>query len=123
MKTKKIMTLILEDGEPKISEIKNSLKTFQDLVGGRIDIATRKVIDKYFDFILNDEGAVNGMKPTLLFTKDDKVVEVFFGNLILCKANSEGETIGLTKEEVSYLICNIGVAQTMDGENIFRIKI
>jgi hypothetical protein len=82
-------------------EIDNDLKTFQTYVCGNIEIATRKIGDREFDFILNDEGRIFGLQPSVMF---EKTFEDICGNVIITNFDEEtGEQASLTSDDIEYI--------------------
>lgn len=97
--------------EINVIEIENDLNVFQNFVKGYIDyfqIAYNQTTGRSLDFICNDEGLLDGMKPTIYYTfkkgiyivpEDD--TEVLVGNLLFVANDREGNTTGLTDEEIN----------------------
>ena len=119
----KIKVLVLNDLELKEKEIDNSLKALQNEVGGYIEIPSfsRKLSENNIDMIINEEGKVNRLQPQLAIYQDNKIVDVICGNIIFASANEDGETIGLTDEQIEVLkevlkydvICEFGFLKSM----------
>ena len=120
----KIKVLVLNDLELKEKEIDNSLKALQNEVGGYIEIPSfsRKLSENNIDMIINEEGKVNRLQPQLAIYQDNKIVDVICGNIIFASANEDGETIGLTNEQIEILkevlkydvICEFGFLKSME---------
>lgn len=99
----KITVLIIDPimGE-RVREINNDIEAFHNVIDCRcIDIVERKVGDRYFDFIVDDEGLFrhNPMISALSRTGGPMLV----GTLIITNSNEEGETTSLTEEDIEYL--------------------
>ena len=119
----KIKVLVLNDLELKEKEIDNSLKALQNEVGGYIEIPSfsRKLSENNIDMIINEEGKVNRLQPQLAIYQDNKIVDVICGNIIFASANKDGETIGLTDEQIEVVkevlkydvICEFGFLKSM----------
>lgn len=120
----KIKVLVLNDLELKEKEIDNSLKALQNEVGGYIEIPSfsRKLSENNIDMIINEEGKVNRLQPQLAIYQDNKIVDVICGNIIFASANEDGETIGLTDEQIEVVkevlkydvICEFGFLKSME---------
>ena len=120
----KIKVLVLNDLELKEKEIDNSLKALQNEVGGYIEIPSfsRKLSENNIDMIINEEGKVNRLQPQLAIYQDNKIVDVICGNIIFASANKDGETIGLTDEQIEVVkevlkydvICEFGFLKSME---------
>ena len=118
-----IKVLVLNDLELKEKEIDNSLKALQNEVGGYIEIPSfsRKLSENNIDMIINEEGKVNRLQPQLAIYQDNKIVDVICGNIIFASANKDGETIGLTDEQIEVVkevlkydvICEFGFLKSM----------
>ena len=119
----KIKVLVLNDLELKEKEIDNSLKALQNEVGGYIEIPSfsRKLSENNIDMIINEEGKVNRLQPQLAIYQDNKIVDVICGNIIFASANEDGDTIGLTDEQIEVVkevlkydvICEFGFLKSM----------
>ena len=74
-----------------------------------IDIATRMFGDYALDIVCDDEGLFkeNNFVSILTFSGQE-LVEQIVGNVFICKANDEGESISLTDEEIAEVMCSIG---------------
>ena len=99
----KITVLIIDPvmGE-RVREINNDIEAFHNTIDCRcIDIVERKVGDRCFDFIVDDEGLFrhNPMISALSQTGEPMLV----GTLIITNSNEEGETTSLTEEDIEYL--------------------
>ena len=120
----KIKVLVLNDLELKEKEIDNSLKALQNEVGGYIEIPcfSRKLNENNIDMIINEEGKVNRLQPQLAIYQDNKIVDVICGNIIFASANEDGDTIGLTDEQIEIVkevlkydvICEFGFLKSME---------
>ena len=120
----KIKVLVLNDLELKEKEIDNSLKALQNEDGGYIEIHcfSRKLSENNIDMIINEEGKVNRLQPQLAIYQDNKIVDVICGNIIFASANEDGETIGLTDEQIDVVkevlkydvICEFGFLKSME---------
>ena len=65
------------------------------------DIARRRIGNNYYDIYCDDEGLFKeNNKPSAITFDGARVVEVLVGNLFICKADKNGETIGLTDKEM-----------------------
>ena len=120
----KIKVLVLNDLELKEKEIDNSLKALQNEVGGYIEIPSfsRKLSENNIDMIINEEGKVNRLQPQLAIYQDNKIVDVICGNIIFASANEDGDTIGLTDEQIEVVkevlkydvICEFGFLKSIE---------
>lgn len=82
---------------PIYSEIPNTLKAKQKIVGGNIEYAYIENDDKVC-FICNDEGKMRGLKPNRSIKYD-----ILVGDIILVGFDLEmGEDRSLTVEQIDY---------------------
>jgi hypothetical protein len=97
--------LVLSNGELKAQEIGNELEDLQKIVGGWIEIPYLgdKLCDNGIDVIINEEGKlIEGMKPEIAIVDEAKgvILDIVYGNCIFASHDEEGETIGLTEEQM-----------------------
>lgn len=97
--------LVLSNGELKEQEIGTELEDLQKIVGGYIEIPflSRKFRDSGIDTIINEEGKlIEGMKPEIAIADEGKgtILDIVYGNCIFASHNEEGDTIGLTEEQM-----------------------
>lgn len=87
-----------------------------------IDIATRRIGDKVFDIICDDEGL---LKENAIPSAVNKAGEVqLVGNLLICNiADNEGNEVGLDADDVMYIYKNLMKATIVinDEEKEFPI--
>jgi hypothetical protein len=99
--------LVEPDKEPSVIEIKHSLKTFQDIVEGYIDILE---IDENVDIILNDEGKLLGLPFNRFIFGDNDIVA---GTFIIV-GNNKGETISLNESQIKKCLDNFSLQKHKD---------
>lgn len=85
---------------PVMIESENALEQYYKLLDCEIiDIAERKIGDKYYDIICDDEGLLKGDAIPSAINKDKEPMLV--GNLLICNlADEEGEEVGLEPEDL-----------------------
>lgn len=92
------------------TEIKGDLKSLQEEVGGYITTATywKELREKDIDIYANDEGLFADNPTITLIITDErneyKVVGTLVGNLIFASHDDEGNTIGLTNEQIEFVV-------------------
>ena len=93
-----------------VKSIKGDLESLQHEVGGYISLVPyfKKLEERYINLYADDEGL---LKPdptiTLVKTENNAVTEALVGNLIFTGYNDEGETLGLTNEQITFLLSHI----------------
>ena len=97
--------LVLSNGKLKEQEIGTELEDLQKIVGGYIEIPflSRKFRDSGIDTIINEEGKlIEGMKPEIAIADENNgvILDIVYGNCIFASHNEEGDTIGLTEEQM-----------------------
>lgn len=101
MKKDYIPVLIIESlEEPTYAFIRNSLNSFQKLVKGTIEITTCPDL-KDIDIICNDDGKNRKLDLNRALTMDNHLYDVVAGPMILTATDNEGNTIGLSDEQLS----------------------
>lgn len=89
---------------------RTTLERFQGYVGGWVEcvglgamVGDASLDD--VDLVLNEEGKLQGLDPSLLLLGPDKeVVDVIAGNAILCSADGQGNWVGLDESRVEELL-------------------
>lgn len=98
---------------PEINEFKPDLKSLQDQVGGYIEhfIINNDLAKLGIDMWIDEEGKLkNDMHPTfaLLNQKADKIVDCIFGSCVFTRYDEEGNTLGLTEEDINRIFNWLG---------------
>ena len=109
MKKEELITvMVIRNGVAKIEKVENTLKTFQELVGGYIEIPfiSSKLCEKGIDIIINEEGKLLNLKPSFVVMDGDKLIDVIHGNVIFTSRDSYGNQKSLTKDQFDY-ICKL----------------
>ena len=87
-------------------EMDNNLDAYYDLLNCRcFDIVSRKVGNTYFDIYCDDEGLL--VDHPRVSAIDSATHPMLFGNLIFTHGNDEGETVGITDEDVKTIMDNV----------------
>lgn len=96
-----IKVLIKEPGKlPEIREIQDSLETYQDIVGGLIEVVRLDITG--VTLFCDDEGKIKNKKPNFVLTDMfGKPMDVIFGTVILFRAEGE-DCASLTEEQIGY---------------------
>jgi len=82
---------------PEVREIESSLDSMQALVGGNVDcVPVPGLTEHGIDLWINDEGKFTCKPNFAIFDGRD----VVFGPVFCASVDEEGETIGLTDEQV-----------------------
>lgn len=93
-------------------ELEDSLSAFYELIGcDCVDIVTRKVYDakKPFAIVLDDEGLMRGEPITSAVTfseRQNRLVEMLVGNLLIVCNGEEGELAPLSEGEVANILAS-----------------
>ena len=99
--------LVLEKNVFKIKEFEkeNSLNFLQKEVNGNIErISFIKVLEeKGIDVWVNEEGKLLGLSPSITIYHQNELIDVLMGNVVFTRYNDEGETIGLTDDDISFI--------------------
>lgn len=101
----------------EVIDIEGTLEEYYDLINCRcIDIVTRKIEDTYFDIICDDEGLLKD-NPRISAV-DMSGHPMLVGNLIFSHTDEEGETIGITDEDIAKIMNAMMFAFTPDDRII-----
>ena len=97
--------LVLSNGELKQQDIGTGLEELQKIVGGYIEIPFLSKVfrDNAIDMIINEEGKfIEGLKAEIAIVNEEKgnILDIVYGNCIFASHDNEGNTIGLTEEQV-----------------------
>lgn len=88
---------------PKVIDIEDKLDVFYELIGCRcIDIVQRRIGNKYFDIICDDEGAL--VEDPVVSAVDTQFHQMLFGNLIISKSDGEGNLIDLSYDDIKQIL-------------------
>ena len=97
------------DGNADVKEIKGDLKSLQTEVGGLLTLANyyEELVENRIDIFADDEGLLKAdPKTTLIITDKEnrmKVLTALVGNLVFVSHDDEGNTLGLTDEQIVFI--------------------
>ena len=97
------------DGNAYVKDIKGDLKSLQTEVGGLLTLANyyEELENQGVDIFVDDEGLLKADPiTTLLITEKKnpmKVLTSLVGNLIFVSHDDEGNTLGLTDEQIEFI--------------------
>ena len=97
--------LVLSNGELKVQDIGTGLEELQKIVGGHIEIPFLSKVfrDNAIDMIINEEGKfIGGLKAEIAIVNEEQgnILDIVYGNCIFASHDDEGNTVGLTEEQV-----------------------
>lgn len=97
--------MVLSNGELKQQDIGTGLEELQKIVGGYIEIPflSRVFNDHAIDMIINEEGKfIEGLKAEIAIVDEEhgNILDIVYGNCIFASHDDEGNTIGLTEEQI-----------------------
>lgn len=101
---------------PQVLEIEDHLQLYYDLIEcDTIDIVERKIENRNFRIICDDEGLLKMPEKISAISSRGKIQ--FVGNLIICSdvVTEAGELVGLTDEEVIYILARIKKLRTVSN--------
>ena len=91
----------------EVRPFNDELKYLQGLVDGHLEhYVIDDNLDKlYIDMWINDEGKLrDDFKPTIALTHEGKLYDVIMGPCVFSKYNDDGETLGLSLDEMNIVI-------------------
>lgn len=93
--------------ELEVMEIESGLSSMQEYVGGYISIPyiSAKLRAKNIDIVVNDEGKLQSLEPTLvIFNRETKECRDYIaGEYFFIGTNYDGETVSLTDEQIDFV--------------------
>ena len=118
----KVVYLNIEKQElPKVIDIEDNLKVFYELIGCQyVDIVRRKIGDKQYDVICDDEGLFK--EHPIISAVDNTYKPMFVGNLIISKSNDEGELIDLSENDIKQILRHTITYFTMNRNTYPALK-
>lgn len=101
------MTVVYLNAEsrelPRVVDIEDKLGVFYELINCTcIDIVRRKIGNKYFDVICDDEGLCKD--NPVVSAVDTQFRMMLVGNLIVSNSDDEGNLIGLSDEDIKQIL-------------------
>ena len=104
----------------------DELEYLQDLVGGWLEhyVIDRKLDHLFIDMWIDEEGKLkDGLEPTFALMHEGKLYDVIFGNCVFSKYDLDGNTLGLSPDEVSHVIaflndCDVVGLIKKDGSTV-----
>ena len=100
---KRITGLLITSQGAKVIDIEPSLDALHQAVNCRtFDIASRFIGNQHFDIYVDDEGLLidNPIFNGVAIDCD----ELLAGNLLILKSDENGETLGLTMQEINHIL-------------------
>jgi len=106
-----------------------TLEDMQLAVGGYVEsvIIFKDLKSRGIDSLVNENGKALGLKPTLYFSDAyNNILDVIVGNICFLATDEEGETHGLSADEVKDIIDtkfeDVELIKTDKNCNIFKEK-
>lgn len=105
----KIRVIMLSGGKLDVTEVKNSLETFQSIVGGYIEIPliSKTLKQHNVDVVINSEGKyIEGLRPEIAIVgkETNTTLDVVYGNCVFVSHDNVGNTIGLNDEQIEVVM-------------------
>lgn len=119
--------LVLSNGNFIQKEIKTGLDALQKEVEGYIEIPfiSEKLYNKRIDMIINEEGKlIDGLNVEIAIIHNEKIVDLVFGNVVFASSDDEGNTIGLTEEQIEFIMHELNTQAIIKrGKYIDMVKV
>lgn len=96
-----IRVIILEAGNPEakiVERFEHSLENLQTVVGGYIEAVS---VNESITIWLNEEGKLQELPPNFYLIGNGSPFDIVVGDVIITGTDGEGNTIGLSDEEVT----------------------
>lgn len=68
-----------------------------------IDIITRKIGNRYYDFVIDDEGKLNQKPATAVMIHDNQVYDFLAGSFLVTTHDDDGNTLPLSSDDLKYI--------------------
>lgn len=93
----------------------NTLDALQEQVGGLIEIPhiVKAFNDLDIDMVINEEGKLLGLEPTLAILRGHKIVEIICGPVLFVSHDDEGNTVSLNNNQSKYLMETVFKAEVV----------
>ena len=104
-------------GKPYVRNVKNELKTFQDIVGGHIEHVAYETPAGTVGLICNEGGKILGLDECIPVVDDSGtfIADVVVGTVAVVGTDiEEGEFIDLTTEQTEYLLKDLSEKSIKD---------
>lgn len=113
----KIKVMIVEPNKlPYIKTIDTTLKSYQEIVGGNIEII---LAEKGCLLVINDEGKINGSPLNRCFGD----TEAIFGTFFICSEDDNGEFISLPEEMIFIANRIMSNTPTLTPEEVEKLRV
>ena len=117
--------MVLSNRELKEREISAGLDSLQEIVGGYIEIPFLSEVfhNNDIDVIINEEGKlIEGMKPEIavVSVKRGNILDIVYGNCIFASHNEEGDTVGLTNEQMQIVTEELKMVIELTNRNTLK---
>ena len=97
-------------------EIEKGFRSLQKEVCGYIEIPhiSEELYKNNIDIVINEEGKLDGLEPTIavIDKETNETLDLLVGNVLFTGFTEEGETIGLTDEQISIIRNTLRIAKT-----------
>lgn len=95
-----------------VREVEPTLETYYEMLDcDMIEMPSRKIGDKYYDVICDEEGLLKP-DPILSGFNSERCEPMIVGKLLICNvADDEGREVGLTEEDVRNILDHVAVLE------------
>ena len=93
-------------GELEVVCMPNKLEAFQHHVGGLIEIPYifKPLADRGIVCVINEEGKLLNLEPTVLLVHEGELVDVVVGNALFFKDAPDGEFGSLSEDDIKFVM-------------------
>lgn len=124
----KILVLDCETLEFVVKELPNNEVGYEVLsreVGGYIEHVTydEDFANRRIDMWIDEEGKLKGLNPTVAVVDENSVMmDILVGNVVFTTCDLEGDSFGLTDEEIGFIKTKFGTAYMRNAANIEEVR-
>lgn len=119
--------LVLSNGNFIQKEIETGLDALQKEVEGYIEIPflSEKLYNKGIDMIINEEGKmIDGLQVEIAVVHQGRILDIVFGNVVFASHDDEGNTIGLTEEQIQFIMQELNTQAIIErGKYIDMVRV
>ena len=119
----KVLVLNVKEQTFKEVELPKDFRGFYPLLDcGTFDIVNRRVGGKRFDVYCDDEGILKTGNPVSAIIKDeDGLKPMLFGNLVFTRTNRDGETIGISDNDIEAIKAHSRKVRNLIGQEMLVV--
>lgn len=127
-KRNKMLVLNCETLEFEVKELpseKVGYEVLSEAVGGYIEhvVYDRDFANRRIDMWIDEEGKLKGLNPCVAIVDENSVMmDILVGNVVFTTCDVEGDSFGLTDEEIGFIKTKFGTAYMRNATNLEEVR-